>query len=94
MSIRTIGPFGSCFTTVALVAVLGIGLQGCDKKADTSAAGPAETAGKQIDQAAAKAGVELNKAAEKAGEGLQKAGQKMESAAKDAQSKNAASDSK
>ncbi|MDB5853027.1 MAG: hypothetical protein JWR22_1068 [Herminiimonas sp.] len=79
---------------VSLVAVIGAGLAGCEKKPETSAAGPAETAGKQLDKAAAKAAVELNKAAEKAGEGLQNAGKKMQSAAKEAQDKDAASPSK
>jgi hypothetical protein len=79
---------------VSLVVVIGMGLVGCDKKPDASGPGLAESAGKQLDKAAAKAGVELNKAAEKAGEGLQSAGKKMQSAAKDAQDKDASSPSK
>jgi hypothetical protein len=79
---------------VSFVALIGVGLVGCEKKPDESGPGAAESAGKQIDKAAAKAGVELNKAAEKAGEGLQNAGKKMQSAAKEAQEKDASSPSK
>jgi hypothetical protein len=79
---------------MSLVAAIGVGVAGCDKKPDASAPGPAESAGKQLDKAAAKATVELNKAAEKAGEGLQSAGKKMQSAAKEAQDKDASSPSK
>jgi hypothetical protein len=69
-------------STLALVA----GLGACQKKdATAEQKGPAETAGKQLDQAAAKAGEEINKAAVKAGEGLAKAGEKLQNAAQDGQ---------
>jgi hypothetical protein len=72
--------------TVMLVA----GLSACEKKTTTPEVqkGPAENAGQQLDQAAARAGQELNKAAEKTGEGLQQLGQKLQSEAQDAQKKN------
>jgi hypothetical protein len=84
----------SRLAALSLVAVMAASLSGCEKKPDAGAAGPAENAGKQLDKAAVKAGAELNKAAEKAGEGLQKAGKKMQSAAKEAQDKDASSPSK
>lgn len=71
--------------SVLLVVAMATALPGCQKKDDVPAPGPAETAGKQIDQAAAKAGDALNQAAEKAGEGLQKAGRKIQSEAEQAQ---------
>lgn len=75
--------------TVILSVILAAGLGACQKN-DPSAEqqGPAETAGKQIDQAAAKAGEHLNKAAEKAGEGLAKVGEKLQGAAEEAQKKD------
>lgn len=60
----------------------------CQKKEATAEQkGPAETAGKRIDQAAAKAGEQLNKVAEEAGKGLAKAGEKLQNAAEEAQKK-------
>jgi hypothetical protein len=73
------------FSTAALVA----GLTACQKNdATAEQKGPAETAGKQLDQAAAKAGEQLNKAAEEAGKGLAKVGEKLQNAAQDAQKKD------
>lgn len=70
--------------SVLLVLAMATALAGCHKKEDVTGPGPAETAGKQIDQAAAKAGDALNQAAEKTGEGLQKAGRKIQSEAEQA----------
>ncbi len=67
--------------------VLMIGLAGCQKKEPLAEKGPAEKAGQQIDQAAAKARDETSKATEKAGQQIEKAGEKIQDAAKDAQSK-------
>lgn len=69
-------------STLAVVAGLGA-CQRNDATADQK--GPAETAGRKIDEATAKAGEELNKAAEKAGEGLAKVGEKLQNAAQNAQ---------
>lgn len=75
--------------TIILAAMLAAGLSACQKSEQSAdQKGPAETAGKQIDQAAAKAGEHLNKAAEKAGEGLAKAGEKLQGAAQEAQKKD------
>ena len=68
------------------IGLVATGLMGCQKQ-DTAEAekGPAEKAGQQIDQAAARAGEELSKAAEKAGEGLQELGRKIQDTARQAQ---------
>jgi hypothetical protein len=75
----------------AMLLALGVliaSLTACEKKeVATEEKGPAEKAGKQIDQAAAKAGEELNKVAEKAGEKMQQAGQKLQNEAAEAQKK-------
>jgi hypothetical protein len=75
-------------TAASLIAlgVLLATLSGCQKKeAPAEGKGPAEKAGQQIDQAAARASEEINKAAEKAGKGLQELGQKLENEAQQAQ---------
>ncbi|GAB3553455.1 hypothetical protein GCM10027343_40230 [Noviherbaspirillum agri] len=69
---------------IALGALIA-GLAACEKQDATEGKGPAEQAGRQIDQAASRAGEELNKAAEKAGQGLQELGQKMQDESKEAQ---------
>jgi hypothetical protein len=70
--------------SVFALTILIVALSGCQKNENTAGKGPAEKAGQQLDQAAAKAAVEINKAAEKAGQGLEKAGQSIQNAAKDA----------
>ncbi|MGH8809367.1 MAG: hypothetical protein ACREX0_15945 [Noviherbaspirillum sp.] len=75
-------------TAASLIAlgVLLAGLSACQKKeVATEEKGPAEKAGQQIDQAAARASEEVSKAAEKAGKGLQELGQKLEKEAQEAQ---------
>lgn len=69
-------------TSVLLAAV--VVFSGCNKT-DTAGAGPAETAGKQLDKAAAEAGKELKQAAEKTGQVIERAGEKMQEKAKEAQ---------
>jgi hypothetical protein len=79
-------------TLISILAtgLLITGLAACQKKDE--AAGPAETAGRQIDQAAATTNEKLEKAGEKinagaidltkkAGEKMEKAGEKMQNAA-------------
>ncbi|TFV89356.1 hypothetical protein E4K72_21545 [Oxalobacteraceae bacterium OM1] len=62
---------GACALLLALTA--------CQKKEEAAGGpGPAEQAGKQIDQAASKAGDELSKLGEKAGEKMQEAGKKLQ----------------
>ena len=64
-------------------------LGACEKKdVEADAKGPAERAGQQIDQAAARASEELNKVAEKTGKGLQELGQKIQNEAEKAQKKD------
>jgi hypothetical protein len=58
---------------VALL-VIGVALTGCEKKAGE---GPAERAGRKIDQAVDKAGEDIAKATDAAGESLQRAGEKI-----------------
>jgi hypothetical protein len=58
---------------VALVAT-GVALAGCEKKAGE---GPAERAGRKIDQAVDEAGNEIAKATEAAGDTLKRAGDKL-----------------
>jgi len=83
-------------TLISLFAagLLVTGLAACQKK-DDSAKGPAETAGQQIDQAAATTNEKLEKAGEKinagaidltkkAGEKMEQAGEKMQNAANNA----------
>jgi len=66
--------------SIVLVTFLAIGLAGCDKPGSTP--GPAETAGKNIDQAVETAGNQIEQSAENAGDKigqtLEKAGQKMD----------------
>jgi hypothetical protein len=78
-------PFVMLLSTLALV----VSVTACQKRdASADQKGPAETAGKHIDQAAAKAGEQLNKVAEEAGKGLAKAGEKLQDAAQEAQKKD------
>ena len=71
------------FKPIVLVTLLAFGLAGCDKPAPTP--GPAETAGKNIDQAVEAAGNKIERSAENAGDKigrtLEKAGNKIEAAA-------------
>jgi hypothetical protein len=77
---------GKTVTMILSALALVAGLGACQKKEATAEQkGPAETAGKQLDQAAVKAGEEINKAAVKAGEGLAKVGEKLQNAAQEAQ---------
>ena len=80
---------GRIVIAALMLGALVAGLSGCQKKE-----GPAERAGKAIDNAAEKTGEGINKAAEKTGEGInkainktgetmEKAGEKMQDAAKD-----------
>lgn len=76
--------------TRTAIQLLGIGvfltgLAACQKQEVAEEKGPAEKAGQQLDQAAARASEELSKAAEKAGKGLQEIGQKIQNEAKEAQ---------
>lgn len=72
------------FATILISAALaGAGLSGCKQE------GPAETAGKKVDeavdktgQAMEKAGEEVGKAVEKTGDALEKAGDKVEETVK------------
>lgn len=80
---------GKTVTTIISIAALVAGLSACQKNdATAEQKGPAETAGKQLDQAAAKAREQLNKAVEEAGKGLAKAGEKLQNAAQEAQKKD------
>jgi hypothetical protein len=76
--------------------VLIAGLVGCQKKEVAAEQGPAETAGQQIDQAAAKLAQEADQAqaaasqgasnmTEEAGKKIENAGEKMQEAANDQQ---------
>jgi hypothetical protein len=71
---------------IALAALLiGVAaLTGC-QKTDEQGKGPAEIAGKQIDNAAVEAGKELKQAAQEAGKAMENAGAKMQEKAKEAQ---------
>ena len=74
------------FIRLVATAVLAGGLAACEKNETASREeGPAERAGQQLDQAAARASEELNKAAEAAGKGLQQLGQKIQNEAEQAQ---------
>jgi hypothetical protein len=72
------------FATILIsIALAGAGLSGCKQE------GPAETAGKKVDEAVKdtgkameKAGEAVDKAAEKTGDALEKAGDKVEEAVK------------
>ena len=63
-------------TAVALTALLAA-LAGCQKQE-----GPAETAGKKIDQAVEKSGEKIDEAKEKLGEKIEKAGEELKDSAK------------
>lgn len=62
-----------------IVGVLVAGLSGCQQKKE----GPAEHAGKEIDNAVEKTDQQIDKSMEKAGESMEKAGDKMKDAAHD-----------
>ena len=70
-----LNPFmGSAVAMSALV----LALSACQKQE-----GPAEKAGKEIDQASEKAAEKLNEATDKLGQELEKAGKKMQDATRD-----------
>lgn len=73
------------FIRLIIIASMTVGVAAC-QKTDTAdnEKGPAEQAGKKLDQAASRAGEELNKATEAAGKGLQQLGQKMQNEAEQA----------
>ena len=82
------------FDTVLAAGLMLIGLAACQKK-DEAGAGPAETAGREIDQAAATTNQKLEQAGEKfnqgaadltkkAGEKMERAGEKMQNAGNNA----------
>lgn len=64
-------------SAVAMSALV-LALSACQKQE-----GPAEKAGKEIDQASEKAAEQLKEAADKLGQQLEKAGEKMQDASKD-----------
>lgn len=64
--------------------LLMLGLAGCQKQAEAPAAGPAEQAGRKLDQAAAEIKPGLEKLGEKAGAALQDAGRKLQEKSADA----------
>lgn len=80
--------FNKTLMSAITASILLVGLSACQKADVAAEKGPAEKAGQQLDQAAAKAAVEINKVAEQAGKGLEKAGENIQNAAKDAQTKN------
>ncbi|MDZ4200838.1 MAG: BON domain-containing protein [Gallionella sp.] len=59
---------------IGIAALLTAGLSACDQ----SSPGPAETAGKKIDQTAEEAGQKMDDAVEKAGDKMEEAGEKIE----------------
>ena len=65
------------------VSVLLLGLSACQKTEVTGQPGPAEKAGKQLDQATAQAGDTINKAATEVGKKVEQAGEKLQDTAKD-----------
>jgi len=67
------------FKLVGISMLLVVGLAACDNP------GPAETAGKKIDQTAEKAGMKIGEAADKVGEKLQAQGEKAGVAIEDAE---------
>ena len=64
---------GAAVVMTALLAALA----GCQKQE-----GPAETAGKKVDQAVEKAGEKIEEVKEKAGEKIEQAGQELKDSAK------------
>lgn len=80
-------PIGKISAVLAAGALTAGLLAACQKTEVAAEKGPAEKAGQQLDQAAAKASVELNKAAEQAGQALEKAGEKLQTSAKEQQQK-------
>ena len=67
-----------CVVAVLVLGVLVAGLSGCQKKE-----GPAERAGKQIDQSVEKTGDQIDKSIDKAGDKIERAGEHMKDAADD-----------
>lgn len=72
-------PSQTTWSRAIAVIVTALALGACTK---TPEPGPAEQAGKQLDQAMQKAAAAAKVAAEKAGETMQKAGKEMQDAAK------------
>lgn len=66
--------------TVLAGSLLAVGLAACQKKDE----GPAERAGKQIDEAATTAARKIEEVTAKVGEKMQEAGQNIQKAADDA----------
>ncbi|WP_237491078.1 hypothetical protein [Malikia spinosa] len=64
--------------SAVVMSALVLTLSACQKQE-----GPAEKAGKEIDQASEKAAEQLKEAADKLGQQLEKAGEKMQDASKD-----------
>lgn len=63
-----------------IVAVLAVGVlvggaNGCERSSEAASAGPAESAGRQLDLAGAEVGRQVTEAAEAADEGLRRAAQ-------------------
>jgi hypothetical protein len=93
-------------THIIGAVLLGLTLAACHKEDDKRLnEGPAERAGREIDQATAKAAVELdkaathaehniNKAAEVIGEKLEKAGEKVQESAREARTEEEAKKAK
>ncbi|CAN5176466.1 hypothetical protein BH11PSE11_BH11PSE11_36470 [soil metagenome] len=68
--------FSNVATTFLVCGILFGGLSACQKREEPSARGPAEQAGRQIDQAAIKANEEASRAAEKARQDIANAAEK------------------
>ena len=64
--------------SVVVMSTLVLALSACQKQE-----GPAEKAGKEIDQASEKAAEKLNEATDKLSQELEKAGEKMQDATRD-----------
>jgi vacuolar-type H+-ATPase subunit H len=82
---------GNTMRAAGAVLVMAALLGGCQKKDEGIGAGPAETAGRKIDQASARAGEELNQASRQASEQMSEAAkdtsQKLDRAAGEASQK-------
>jgi vacuolar-type H+-ATPase subunit H len=83
--------FGNTVRAAGAVLVVAALLGGCQKKDEGVGAGPAETAGRKIDQASERAGQELNQASRQASEQMSEAAkdtsQKLDRAAGEASQK-------
>ena len=80
---RSIKPIATIFG----VSVLLLGLSACQKTEVAGEPGPAEKAGKQLDQATAQAGDTINKAATEVGKKVEQAGEKLQDTAKGSEKK-------